>query len=562
MSQLKHLQIACRFLPLLLLSCILSLASYGQLPQQQDSLEVYIDAILSPYSGANQPGATVAIIKDGKIVFKKGYGMADLKRRKANGPNISYKIASVSKQFTAAAIATLVQDGKLSLSDDVRKYVPDFPDYGKLITIYHLLYHTSGIRDYMVLMWLTGKSFEDNFTNADALAMIYRQKELNFVPGHRCVYSNSNYILLAAVVENVTGKNLALYARETLFKRLGMQHSGFENPHSAPKAEQALSYYITPGGYTAFENRFKAIGDGNMHTTIDDLAKWDQCFYSSDPIIAQLLTRGKLENGNNLTYGMGIMTGAYKNENIQMHPGAFLGYRSELLRFPDKRVSVICLANNEEINPELLTRAIADVYLFGTLPVPVSSTKLPQDHLAYLGKYEVAPNIFIDIRKEKNQLVGQVTGQPKQVLYTDSAATSFQIGTTSDIVAFHDLVNDRYQSLTVKQSKGNTTARRTPVVSPSGYKNFTGVYHNGEQAASYTIFQDNDQLWLKVGSNPAIAIELLSNYNKTYMNYRNLEEATIDFKLATDGTAEYLTVNSGRVKGLTFIKEKKPAQIN
>lgn len=303
---------------------------------REDSLEIKIHTLLKQYNNPTKPGLVIGIIDNGKFVFKKGYGSANLKKGTPNKDDIEYKVASVSKQFTASAILKLIQEQKISFTDDVRKYIPAFPDYGTPITIYNLLYHTSGIRDYMVLMWLTGISFENTFSNKDALQLIMRQKELNFKPDTRCVYSNSNYILLAEIIKAATGISLAEYTQKNLFEPIGMTETGFDTSKES-KIELALSYSPDKKGYMAYKNANVCVGDGGLYTTLNDLIKWDAQFYDSLSLNNKLLTLGKLDNGNPLSYGMGIMTGRYRNEPIQMHPGAFLGYRAELLRFPQKK---------------------------------------------------------------------------------------------------------------------------------------------------------------------------------------------------------------------------------
>ena len=280
----------------------------ANLQNNTDSLELKIDAILNAHLGSDRPGATIGIIDNGVLIFKKGYGMANLQKRVPNSSGVLYKIASVSKQFTAASIVTLIQQNIISLNDNIRKYIPEMRDYGKPITIANLLYHTSGIRDYMVLMWLTGKSFEDKFSNKDALEIILRQNALHFITGNRCVYSNSNYILLAEIVRKVTGASLKEYAYRNIFSQLKMNNSGFDGYNTGKNSTLALSYKKSASGYISFGNENRTFGDGGIATTLEDLVNWDQTFYDPQFITAQILHLGKLDNGNILSYGMGIMT--------------------------------------------------------------------------------------------------------------------------------------------------------------------------------------------------------------------------------------------------------------
>lgn len=533
--------------------CICNNPVYGHLP---DSLEQHMDAILQRYIGSDRPGATIGIIDNGKLVFMKGYGMANLAGKKQNGSGITYKVASVSKQFTAATIALLIQRQQLSLEDDIRKYLPEIPDYGKRITIGHLLYHTSGIRDYMVLMWLCGKSFEDPFTNKDAIDIIARQSSLHFTTGNRCVYSNSNYILLAAILEKLTGSPLYTYARKNLFAPLKMNGSGFDDAQPIPHLQLALSYQQTDSGYIAFKNSNHAIGDGGMFTTLPDLVKWDQTFYDSTAISAPLLRRGQLDNGNILSYGMGIMTGVYRGLPVQMHPGAFLGYRAEILRFPGKRITIICLGNTEDMNPELITKSIADVYIFQQKNIPTAHTpkyNAPPSDVSLTGKYEVAPQVFIDIKQENNQLTGQVSGQPKQILYKEDAQV-YNIGTTGDKVMFQKDSSGHPSQLTVIQKTGNTIAPKLVTVTQEQLTDYAGSYYCDEQKATYTFYMHEGILWFKVGTNPPVAATIFKKYDRIYFSYRELERATIEFNRNATGQIAGFTLGAGRVSGLQFVK--------
>jgi len=532
-------------------------------PDSNTALEQAVDSILADYAGSDKPGATIGIIEDGKLIFQKGYGMADLRLQKANTPQVVYNIASGSKQFTALVVASLIQAKKISLTDTIGRFLPEFPDYGKGITIENLLYHTSGIRDYMVLRWLTGKSFEETFSNKDALYIIVRQNKLNFNPGDRCVYSNSNYILLAEIVHRVTGQTLAAHGSD-LFNTLNMSSSGFGDYKTWEKAVKAVSYFRSGNSYVPFDNKFNAYGDGGMQTTLEDLLLWDQEFYDSTSLVQHILKRGVLSNGNQLSYGMGIQVSTYRNEPVQTHAGAFLGFRSETLRFPARKISVICLGNSEDINPELIARAIADVYVFkdqnSEALLQANTNKAPGkllsgEHAAgFTGAYQVVPNVLIHIREDEGVLSGQVTGQPRQMLYADSSST-FRIGATDDKAVFGNLLDGKYLQLTVVQKQGSTPAQRLSVLSPENYVHYEGAYYSREQNTTYQFYSEGETLYFKVGSNAEVKAEILTSYNRIYFDYKNLESATIDFTMDGNGMASGFTLSSGRVSGIEFVKK-------
>lgn len=546
------------------LLCMLAFNSVNAIQlDENNSFEKSIDSIMVNHTGSDKPGATIGIIKEGKLIFQKGYGMADFKLHKVNSPKVVYNIASVSKQFTAFVVAALIQQQKISLVDTICKYIPEFPDYGKGITIKNLLYHTSGIRDYMVLMWLSGKSFEEPFSNKDAMNIIVRQNKLNFNPGDRCVYSNSNYILLAEIIHRITGRTLEAYSKN-LFNVLNMNSSGFGEYKTEENTIRAMSYFRSGDNYLPFKNKFMAYGDGGMHTTIEDLARWDMEFYDSTSLVQHILKRGTLNNGNILSYGMGIHFATYRNEYVQTHAGAFLGFRSETLRFPTRKISIICLGNSEDINPESITLAIADVYVFGDknsaeliqTNINKATIKSPSIEKATLftGVYQVVPNVLIHIKHEDGLLSGQVTGQPKQMLYADSSNT-FTIGVTNDKAVFSNSMNGKYQQLTVVQKQGNTTAQLLPLLSAKDYFRYEGVYYSKEQNTKYQFYSKDENLYFKVGSNAEVKVQVLTSYNRIYFDYKNLEKATIDFSVDNTGVVNGFQLSSGRVNGIQFVKK-------
>ncbi len=518
--------------------------------QLTDSLESKIDQIMSAYSKPEIPGAVIGIIHHNKLVFSKGYGMANFQAPKSNHPDNIYKIASVSKQFTAASVLSLIRQQKLKLTDDVRNYLPELPQYNRPITIADLLYHTSGIRDYMVLMWLSGKSFEDNFSNEDALQMIYRQQKLHFNTGTRCVYSNSNYVLLAAVVQKITGKTISEYADQQIFKPLKMANTGF----GMPNRPLVTSYQLEGSSTRPYKNQNAVVGDGGMYTTLADLMAWDKTFYDKTSLANGILERGKLDNGAPLFYGMGIIHGQYRDLQIQMHPGAFLGYRAEMLRFPEQKITIICLGNNENINPEEITRQIADAYIFkDRAKVPTITIEKNIDTQPLVGKYEVAPNVFIEIKFENNKLSGQVTGQVKQFLHLKEANT-YYIGDSEDLAIFDDVLNGKMQTLYVAQKNVRTVAKRPEIISGKDLENYVGTYHSIEQKVSYKFYIKNDKLWFKMGDGAEVQTDILKNYSRLHFGYQNLEQATIDFQYNAIGKVSGFTLNSGRVSGLSFEK--------
>jgi CubicO group peptidase (beta-lactamase class C family) len=329
-----------------------------------------VDAIFAEWNTADGPGCSLGVVRDGKFVYQKGYGMANLDYDIANDPRLVYYVGSVSKQFTAAAIALLVLDGRIGLDDDIRKYFPEMPVYSRPVTVRHMVHHTSGLRDIYGIMDLAGKRMEDVFTDAEAIALIASQKETNFTPGSEYLYSNSGYFLLGQLVKRVTGTSLRAFADERIFRPLGMTDTHFHDDPGHIMKRRAMSYEPGPGGRgyrISYVQNFDKIGAGGLYTTLADLLKWDANYYShtvGGARFQQMVhTRGVLTNGDTLPYAFGNNVERYRGLRITEHAGALMGYKAELLRFPDQRFSTIILCNYGPIDPARLAFAVSEVYL-------------------------------------------------------------------------------------------------------------------------------------------------------------------------------------------------------
>ena len=295
-------------------------------------------------------------------------------------PSSVFDIGSTSKQFTAASILLLEKQGKLSVNDDVRKFIPELPDYGKKITVLNLLNHTSGLRDYLVLLELAGYNTDSVTTDDDALALIAHQKALNFDPGSEWLYSNTGFFLLSLIVKRASGKTLRDFAAENIFMPLGMTHTQFRDRHTELVPNRAMAYdpKEKSEGYTLDVSYFEQTGDGAVHTSVEDLQKWDENFYSGQiggkSFLAELQEQGKLNNGKILDYAKGLFLQDYRGLHAVRHGGAWGGYRAELLRFPDQHFSVACLCNFSNSDPESRAEKVAEAYL-GNLMKPKEAKK-------------------------------------------------------------------------------------------------------------------------------------------------------------------------------------------
>jgi CubicO group peptidase (beta-lactamase class C family) len=328
-----------------------------------------VDEIFSDLAKPGSPGCALGVYRDGKILYSKGYGLANLEENVPITPQSVFDIGSTSKQFTAASILLLEKQGKLSVNDDIRKYIPEIPDYGQKITILHLLNHTSGLRDYLTLMELAGINTDGVTTDEDALQIVTRQRALNFAPGSDWLYSNTGFFLLSVTVKRASGKTLREFAADNIFAPLEMTHTQYRDDHTSLIENRAMAYDAKEkgGGYSLGVSYFEQTGDGAVHTSVEDLQKWDENFYSGQiggkELLAEIQEQGKLNGGKVLDYAKGLVIGEFRGLRTVSHGGSWGGYRAQLLRFPEQHFSVACLCNLGSANPSNRAGRVADVYL-------------------------------------------------------------------------------------------------------------------------------------------------------------------------------------------------------
>ncbi|MDH3424214.1 MAG: beta-lactamase family protein, partial [Gemmatimonadota bacterium] len=233
-----------------------------------------VDSVFSEYDRSNTPGCAVGVVRNGRLEYGRGYGMANLDHGIAITPQTVFRTGSVGKQFTAAAIAIAARDGAISLDDPVRRWIVELPSYPVDPTIRQVVHHTSGLRDYLTLMSLRGLRDDDYYTPEDVRAVIARQRELNFTPGSEFLYSNSGYFLLGEIIREATGMTLDEYAQSRIFRPLGMTHSHFHDDHNHIVPLRATGYAPTDGGYRVSATTLDMVGDGGVFTSVEDLALW------------------------------------------------------------------------------------------------------------------------------------------------------------------------------------------------------------------------------------------------------------------------------------------------
>ncbi|HVH61407.1 MAG TPA: serine hydrolase domain-containing protein [Candidatus Sulfotelmatobacter sp.] len=362
--------------------------------KEDEALERNVDQIFTAYDKPGSPGCALGVVRDGNLVYKKGYGVASLELGVPLTPESVFYMGSVSKQFTAASVVLAAEQGFLSLDDDIRKYVPEIPSYGKPITLRQMLHHTSGFRDILSLLFLAGRNSEDIHPTSELLDLLARQKALNFTPGDEFLYSNTNYFLMSVVIRRATGEPLSQFAEEKIFKPLGMAHTSFYDDRTVVLPGRVAAYAPRPGGgfRVDWSTNYDMVGGGGLMSSVDDLQLWDRNFYDNKlgkgTLLKEMQTQGVLNNGKQIQYALGLFISKYRGLPIVAHDGANFGYRTMLLRFPQQRLSVICLCNLGTSNPLRLSYQVADVYLEGQVaPDPQPAAKAKVDPQPFTGWY-------------------------------------------------------------------------------------------------------------------------------------------------------------------------------
>ena len=401
-----------------------------------------IDQIFARFHN-DMPGVAVAIAINGKSFYNKAFGLSNLEFPLPNTSETIFECGSVSKQFTAAAILLLVQEGKLSLNDDVRKYVPELPQYDSTITIQHLLNHTSGLKDWGALYSLTGWPRTTRaYTQQLSFDIVFRQKSLNFSPGSKYSYSNSNYVMLTLITERVSGKTLAEFTTEKFFKPLGMTKTQWRDNFREVVQGRAVAYSLRDGVFS-LDMPFEDVhGPGGLLTTTADLLKWnillDTNEIFSTQIAQQRVTPGLLNDGSSSGYAAGLMIGEWNGYNEISHSGSTAGYRAWLAWYPSKKLSVAILSNYAAFNPTAAGRAIASVFL----GIPqISATVSESSQLSVQSAYEIS---------NLNSFAG--------IYYSEEVESTYKIEVKEGALEVYRKAGDNFRLISVAKDEFSTAS--------------------------------------------------------------------------------------------------------
>jgi CubicO group peptidase (beta-lactamase class C family) len=545
------------------LACFAALLAFASIASAATPTPADIDKLFTAWDKPDSPGLALAVVRDGKIVHSRGYGQANLEYGIPIKPNTVFHAASLSKQFTAYAIQLLAQEGKLALDDPVKKHVPQLQVEGPPITIKHLLYHTSGLRDQWDLLTLSGLRLEDTITDNDILGLVFQQKQLNFPPGEDHLYSNTGYTLLAQIVRRVSGQSLAAFTQERIFTPLGMKSTHFHENYGTLVKNRAYSYARGRDGnwrYVALS--YSNTGATSLFTTVEDLALWNANFEqpragTAETVQAALVT-GKTNDGRDTRYASGNVVATYRGVPSIAHAGADAGYRAYFLRLPQQKLAVMILGNAGELEVGPLAQRVADLYLAGESGVQPPQTypaevELPaRDLQAFAGDYEVTPGRVVSFFVQNGRLFLGVAGPPTP-LFASSANQFF--AKPGNLSVNFTVAPGNAPSPTALWKTGERElalkrmVRESP--SPEHVQSCVGDYFSPELRAIYTLENRDGKLMVRY---PRGVMELKPINRDTWIAGYPLGIFTM--KRGASGACEKFDATTARVRNLQFQRMK------
>jgi CubicO group peptidase (beta-lactamase class C family) len=530
-----------------------------------DSLRVRVDRVFAAEDHANTPGCALGVARNGALVYERGYGMANLEYDVPITPATVFETGSVAKQFTATAILLLAREGKLSLDNDIRKYVPELPDYKlryeRPVTVREMLYHTSGLRDVYDLWAIAGNKLGTHvFSNADALAMARRQNALNHAPGDEYLYSNTNYILLATVVERVSGVSLQAFTSSHIFEPLGMTHTRWRDDFARVEKARATAYSPTSdGGFRADMPFLDTYGAGGLLTTVGDLLRWSQNFVEprvgGGKLLDALLTRGRLSTGRLVGVAMGLVPDSLNGVSEVWASGATSGYRAVLAWYPDRRLSIALMCNAGGGIPLTRLREVASDFLPET-HVPAAP---PSEQPISLTSQEIAARAGMYLDRHSRSVM-RITTQEGQLhfgvggpLIIALSPTRLRVGALNLDLAYQPSSGRRAALMLLYQPTAGDTLRweRTPPVpppSPAALARFAGTYANPEVETTYTVSADDGQLLLRQHEMP------VANLQPAYTDAFTTPTGLIEFTRNSDGRVIGFHMSTTNARNLLFLR--------
>jgi CubicO group peptidase (beta-lactamase class C family) len=522
------------------------------------------DKVFAAWDKPESPGLSIAVMRDGKVVHSRGYGLANLEYGVRNTPATVFHAASVSKQFTAFAVHLLAQDGKLSLDDEVRKHLPELQVQGPPITIRHLLHHTSGLRDQWSLLQLAGLRMDDGITEGDILGLLWQQRQLNFAPGEDELYSNSGYTLLALIVKRVSGQSLAAFAQQRIFNPLGMENTHFHENYGELVKGRAYSYVRGREGWRYTALSFSNVGATSLFTTVEDLARWDANFddarVGGPALVAAMQVPGRLNSGREITYASGLGIRSHRGLAAVEHAGIDAGYRAHILRFPKQRLSVLMLGNASDLATGELARRVADIYLEGTAGLdgprafPAEVELEAREFAPYLGDFQLRPGVVLNFAVEGNRLMVQPTGQAKFPMFAAADNRFFAKAFEAEVTFKKPTGNEPVSAAIWKERGRDLPLARITREAPSleALQSCAGDFYSDELRTLYGVQLREGKLVVRY---PRGERELKPVTRDVYAAGAPI--GTVSFQ-RNDSGCDAFTLTTGRVRNLRFVRLKLP----
>ncbi len=559
------------FSPLIILLLGSSLILSSKSKSIPEHLPVEIDQIFKEWDSTESPGGVVGIVDKGELVFARAYGMASLEYDVVNTTQTTFNIASVSKQITAYSMVLLEQQGKLSIDDDVRKYLPEVPDFGQTITIRHLLTHTSGLRNFQNMLAMAGWRSGEAMTNEDLLRYIAQQKELNFPVGEEYLYCNTGFNLATAIVERLTGQTFQEWTKVNIFDPLGMKNTDYREDMEVVHKNTATSYDGSlENGFRQPLKYWTYMGNGNVYTTIADMAKWVHNFQTGKvggkAGIQRLQEEGVLNNGEKTGYGLGIGVGAYRGLKRLSHGGSVGGYRSNLIYFPEQEVGVIVLANFSSADPGAKSMAVADLYLEKAFTEPrperrnnrlehlIKAVEISNQAFDRSAGHYLVDGIHIELLRKGDQFFVDSKGFMPMLELKAASETSF-FNKDQQISIFAEKNDkDEVERLTILHGPERRRAVRIDpeILEASALEKYTGTYYSPELDTRYIVVLDNGKLTAKHQRHEDFNITPLKK-DKLMADAYFFNDIDVEWE---GDAVRGIRVSNGRVRNLWFEKVK------
>ncbi len=535
-----------------------------------NSKEELVDQLFAEFDNDYRPGAAVAIVQDGKIIYKNGSGISDFDNKTPIKPSTRLNVCSIGKQFTAFAIALLEQKGKISINDDIRKYLPELHDFGGKITIQNLLNHSSGLRDITDILEISGKKNTGSLSKEDIMNLIYRQKELNFKPGSEYLYCNTGYLLLAEIIERITNKPFIEWMTENIFKPLGMNDTYFYHDPDNFINDFAWSYTLDNDRNYKKEQLFKTwyVGAGNVFSTVEDMCKWlinfDYPKVGNSRLISRLeKIKMSMNKDSSEFYTFGRVQGNYKGLKYYWHGGGGYGYTAQIVHFPKYKFGAIVLSNFIYGGVHRRARQIADIFLndhftktdpaYSDYRNPYKPVKVSNKILLDIeGRYLDDSGITTNIIREWNGLFIQTSGFDKAELYALSDSVFF-IKEADVIISFLRDTSSRVIKMKSNNKGEEHVSKKVENIPEKSeyFKTYEGKYYSEELDTYYTIYQSGNTLVALHNINGEITLKYIKNNlykgNRWYFS-------SVEFDTSSNMEINGFRITNERVRNIRFKK--------